>query len=47
MDGSVATYAERHSAAEVAWWTPGVTNVENLLLVTDEEFVDADPLEAL
>jgi osmotically-inducible protein OsmY len=47
LDGTVATYAERKAAADVAWWTPGVTNVENLLLVTDEEFVDADPMEAL
>jgi osmotically-inducible protein OsmY len=47
LDGSVATYAERKAAADVAWWTPGVINVENLLLVTDEEFVDADPLEAV
>jgi len=46
LDGSVSTYAERHAAADVAWWTPGVINVENLLLVTDEEFVDADPQEA-
>jgi osmotically-inducible protein OsmY len=47
LDGTVPTYAERKAAADVAWWTPGVTNVENLLLVTDEEFVDADPQEAL
>jgi osmotically-inducible protein OsmY len=46
LDGAVATYAERKAAADVAWWTRGVINVENLLLVTDEEFVDADPLEA-
>lgn len=47
LDGTVATYHERKAAADVAWWTPGVINVENLLLATDEEFVDADPLEAL
>lgn len=47
LDGAVATYAERKAAADVAWWTPGVINVENLLLVTNEEFVDADPTEAL
>jgi osmotically-inducible protein OsmY len=47
LDGSVATYAERKAAADVAWWTPGVINVENLLLVTDEEFVDADPQQAV
>ena len=46
LDGTVPTYAERKAAADVVWWTPGVINVENLLLVTDEEFVDADPLEA-
>jgi len=47
LDGTVSTYAERKAAADVAWWTPGVINVENLLLVTDEEFVDADPQEAI
>ena len=47
LDGAVATYAERKAAADVVWWTPGVTNVENLLLVTDEEIVDADPQEAI
>src|SRR5262245_52830979 len=47
LDGTVPTYAQRKAAADVAWWTPGVINVENLLLVTDEEFVDADPQEAL
>lgn len=47
LDGAVKTYAERKAAADVAWWTPGVINVENLLLVTDEAFVDADPAEAL
>lgn len=46
LDGNVSTYAERKAAADVVWWTPGVINVENLLLVTDEEFVDADPQEA-
>jgi osmotically-inducible protein OsmY len=47
LDGTVATYAERKAAADVVWWTPGVINVENLLLVTDEDFVDADPQEAI
>jgi osmotically-inducible protein OsmY len=47
LDGTVATYAERKAAADVAWWTPGVINVENLLLVTDEAFVDAEPQEAI
>jgi osmotically-inducible protein OsmY len=47
LDGTVSTYAERKAAADVAWWTPGVINVENLLLVTGEAFVDFDPQEAL
>jgi len=47
LDGTVSTYAERKAAADVVWWTPGVINVENLLLVTDEEFVDVSPQEAL
>lgn len=47
LDGHVSTYAERKAAADVAWWTPGVINVENLLLVTDEAFVDAEPQEAI
>src|SRR5262245_41032534 len=29
LDGSVSTYAERKAAADVAWWTPGVINVDN------------------
>lgn len=45
LDGAVPTYSVRKAAADVAWWTPGVINVENLLLVTDEEFVDVSPLE--
>lgn len=45
LDGTVPTYAARKAAEDVAWWTPGVINVENLLLVTDEEFVDVSPLE--
>jgi osmotically-inducible protein OsmY len=47
LDGKVPTYHMRKAAADVAWWTPGVINVENLLLVTDEEFVDADPASAI
>ena len=43
LDGKVPTYAVRKAAADVAWWTPGVLNVENLLLVTDEDFVDTSP----
>lgn len=45
LDGSVPTYHMKKAAADVAWWTPGVINVENLLLVTDEEFVDVSPLQ--
>jgi osmotically-inducible protein OsmY len=45
LDGAVPTYHARKAAADVAWWTPGVINVENLLLVTDEEFVDVSPGE--
>ena len=45
LDGSVPTYHTRKAAEDVTWWTPGVTNVENLLLVTDEDFVDTSPLE--
>jgi hyperosmotically inducible protein len=45
LDGSVPTYSVRKAAADVAWWTPGVINVENLLLVTDEDFVDVSPME--
>jgi osmotically-inducible protein OsmY len=47
LDGTVATYQERKAAADVVWWTPGVINVENLLLVTEEDFVDVDPQEAI
>lgn len=47
LDGTVPTYAVRKSAEDVAWWTPGVINVENLLLVTDEEFVDVSPGEVV
>lgn len=45
LDGSVPTYAAKKAAGDVAWWTPGVINVENLLLVTEEDFVDTSPLE--
>jgi osmotically-inducible protein OsmY len=47
LDGEVPTYHTRKAAEDVAWWTPGVTNVENLLLVTDEDFVDVSPLEVV
>lgn len=45
LDGSVPDYHTRKAAGDVAWWTPGVTNVENLILVTEEDFVDVSPLE--
>jgi osmotically-inducible protein OsmY len=43
LDGNVPTYSVRKAAEDVAWWTPGVVNVENLLLVTEEDFVDVSP----
>lgn len=43
LDGSVPDYHMRKAAGDVAWWTDGVTNVENLLLVTEEDFVDVSP----
>lgn len=45
LDGSVPDYHTKKAAEDVTWWTPGVIGVENLLLVTDEEFVDVSPLE--
>jgi len=45
LDGTVPDYHMRKAAADVAWWTPGVINVENLLLVNGEDFVDVSPLE--
>ena len=47
LDGSVRTYAEKKAAEDVAWWTPGVINVESLLLVSDEDFVDVSPGEVV
>lgn len=47
LDGSVPDYHTRKAAEDVAWWTPGVINVENLLLVSGEEFVDVSPLEVI
>lgn len=47
LDGEVPTYHTRKAAADVAWWTPGVINVENLLLVTEEDFVDVSPGEVV
>lgn len=45
LDGTVPDYHTRKAAEDVTWWTPGVIGVENLLLVTDEDFVDVSPLE--
>jgi osmotically-inducible protein OsmY len=45
LDGNVPDYHTRKAAEDVTWWTPGVIGVENLLLVTDEDFVDVSPLE--
>jgi hyperosmotically inducible periplasmic protein len=47
LDGSVATYHMKKAAEDVTWWNEGVTNVENLLLVADEEFVDISPGEVV
>ena len=47
LDGWVPTYHMRKAAADVAWWTPGVINVENLLLVTEDDFVDVSPMEVV
>jgi osmotically-inducible protein OsmY len=45
LDGSVPDYHTKKAAEDVTWWTPGVIGVENLLLVSGEEFVDTSPLE--
>lgn len=45
LDGSVPDYRTRSDVEDVVWWTPGVIGVENLLLVTEEDFVDVSPLE--
>jgi osmotically-inducible protein OsmY len=45
LDGEVPDYHARKAAEHVAWWTPGVTGVENLLLVTEEDLVDTSLLE--
>lgn len=47
LDGSVPTYHMRKAVEDVTWWTPGVINVDNLLLVTDEEFVDVSQGEVV
>jgi len=43
LDGTVPTYHMRKAAEDVTWWTEGVIDVENLLLVSDEAFVDVSP----
>lgn len=45
LDGSVPDYRTKKDVEDVVWWTPGVIGVENLLLVTEEDFVDVSPLE--
>lgn len=47
LDGTVPDYHTKKAVEDVVWWTPGVIGVENLLLVTDEEFVDVSPLEVV
>jgi osmotically-inducible protein OsmY len=37
LDGTVGDYHEKHSAEEVAWWVPGVINVESLLVVEGDD----------
>ncbi len=47
LDGSVPTYHTKKAIEDVAWWTPGVVDVESLLLVSDEDFVDVSPGEVV
>lgn len=47
LDGSVPTYHTKKAVEDVTWWTPGVRDVESLLLVSDEEFVDVSPGEVV
>jgi osmotically-inducible protein OsmY len=47
LDGTVPTYHAKKAAEDVAWWTPGVRDVESLLLVSEEEFVDVSPGEVV
>jgi len=36
LHGSVATYAQKWIADDVAWWTPGVRDVVNELIIEDQ-----------
>ncbi len=45
LDGTVPDYHTKKAVEDVVLWTAGVTSVENLLLVTDEPFVDVSPGE--
>jgi osmotically-inducible protein OsmY len=42
LSGFVDSYAQKNSVEDVAWWTPGVTNVVNRLEVADESGIPAD-----
>lgn len=42
LNGRVKTHAEKHSAVNVALWTPGVTDVTDALNVDEEERHDAE-----
>lgn len=47
LDGSVPTYHIKKAIEDVTWWTPGVVDVESLLLVSEEDFVDVSPGEVV
>lgn len=36
LSGHIDSYAQKSAAEDVAWWTPGVTNVISHLVVEDE-----------
>lgn len=42
LSGFVDSYAQKNSVEDVAWWTPGVTNVVNRMEVADESGIPAD-----
>jgi osmotically-inducible protein OsmY len=43
LEGVVGTFAEKSSAENVAWWTPGVTNVISQLKAEEADFVEDEP----
>lgn len=47
LDGEVSTYSLKKAVEDVTWWTPGVVDVESLLLVSEEDFVDVSPGEVV